>query len=73
MAVWGVGTRQAVRYTPMPNEPEIVAAIERREQREVRQTLRALFVRAVGELADVGWTSGGEGVCAECACPRTSR
>jgi len=45
-------------------------AIERQERRQVRQTLRTVFARLVVELAEAGWTRGGDGVCAECACER---
>ena len=47
-------------------EKLVSRAIERQEQRRVRQTLRALFERLDVELAKTGWTNGDAGMCAEC-------
>jgi hypothetical protein len=42
-------------------------AIERRERRELRRTIRAVFARLVLQLRQQGWTAAGDGECAECA------
>jgi hypothetical protein len=66
--------RRAFRPRPDPLDVErrvvhklVNRALARREQRQVRQILRAAFARLIGELSENGWMRGGDGTCSECA------
>jgi hypothetical protein len=41
-------------------------AMRKREQRELRRAIRAVFARLVVQLRRQGWTTAGAGECAEC-------
>jgi hypothetical protein len=65
--------RRALRRRPDVAELErrevrrlVRRAIKRQQQRHVRAMLRAAFARALDALANIVWTSGGHGPCAEC-------
>jgi hypothetical protein len=45
-------------------------AIKRRERRELRRAIRAVFARLVVQLRHQGWATADDGECAECANDR---
>lgn len=45
-------------------------AMQQGERRELRRTLRVIFMRLVLQLGHQGWTIAGDGECAECANDR---
>ena len=63
-----------------PHDPEdlehdaverfVSRAMQRRERRELRRAIRALFTRRVLQLRRKGWTTSGAGKCAECSNAR---